>query len=192
MKKNKIRILAICGKSAAGKDTLMQEILKLSPYLHELISHTTRPPREGEIDGINYHFISDEEFNEQMYNGKMLEFTCFRNWWYGTSFEALDPDTINVGVFNPAGIEALYLRPDVDPYVVLVTASDKTRLLRSLNREENPDVKEIVRRFMVDEQDFDHFYGEMALVPNDDNSHLALAAVECLEAAKRHWAEETN
>ena len=54
----KIKVIAICGKSAAGKDTLLQEILKLNrPDVHEIISCTTRPPREGEAHGKNYYFL---------------------------------------------------------------------------------------------------------------------------------------
>jgi hypothetical protein len=58
-------------------------------------------------------------------------------------------------VFNPTGVESLLARPDVDVKVVRVVAEDKTRLLRQLNREKWPDVKEIVRRFNADWMDFD-------------------------------------
>ena len=67
----KIKVIAICGKSAAGKDTLLQEILKLNrPDVHEIISCTTRPPREGEIHGKNYYFLSNQEFADKIENGK--------------------------------------------------------------------------------------------------------------------------
>ena len=60
---NKYRIIAICGKSAAGKDTMLQGMLEaMGDSVHEVISHTTRPPREGEVDGKNYYFISRTDF----------------------------------------------------------------------------------------------------------------------------------
>lgn len=51
------KILAIIGEAGSGKDTLMQEVLKVNHNLHEIVSFTTRPPREGEKDGINYHLF---------------------------------------------------------------------------------------------------------------------------------------
>ena len=60
---NKLKVLALCGKSASGKDTYLKEIMKLSQYpLHEIISCTTRPPRDYEADGVNYYFLTNEEF----------------------------------------------------------------------------------------------------------------------------------
>ena len=63
----KIKVIAICGKSAAGKDTLLQEILKLNrPDVHEIISCTTRPPREGEVHGKNYYFLSNQLYTRSL------------------------------------------------------------------------------------------------------------------------------
>jgi guanylate kinase len=60
---NKYKIIAICGKSAVGKDTMLQGMLEAKgDNVHEVISHTTRPPREGEVDGKHYHFISRTDF----------------------------------------------------------------------------------------------------------------------------------
>ena len=87
-------------------------------------------------------------------NGDMLEATEFRNWWYGTPLLSLDPDRVNIGVFNPAGMVALKEDPRLDVIPVKVDASDKVRLLRQLNRENDPDVAEIIRRYQTDEKDF--------------------------------------
>ena len=57
---NKYKIIAICGKSASGKDTLLRMIMN-NTALHEIVSCTTRPPREGEVNGKNYHHIIDPE-----------------------------------------------------------------------------------------------------------------------------------
>lgn len=150
------KIIAIMGEAGSGKDTLMQEVLSYAPALHEIVSCTTRPPREGEINGVNYHFLSPEQFGDRVVNGEMLEATCFNDWFYGTGFESLRSDCVNIGVFNPAGVEALLARPDAIELVVFrVMTSEKTRLLRQLNRESEPDVHEIIRRFKSDLIDFD-------------------------------------
>lgn len=60
----------------------------------------------------------------------MLESTVFNNWYYGTGYDSIDKDKINIGVFNPAGIKQLLVHPEVDLKIVYVRAADKTRLLR--------------------------------------------------------------
>jgi guanylate kinase len=197
---SKYKVIAICGKSASGKDTLLRYTIMNYMWLHKIINCTTRPPRENEVDGKNYHFLSLEEFaHKDTIEGKMIEVTKFREWYYGTSIEDLSLDEINIGVFNPAGIYALMQREDVDLYVVQVVASDKTRLLRSLTREDNPDVDEIVRRYLADKEDFEVFstvYEPDYIIENDvqgiSPGLVERAAREVVLYAQRHWAKEAN
>lgn len=197
---SKYKVIAICGKSASGKDTLLRYTIMNYMWLHKIINCTTRPPRENEVNGKNYHFLSLEEFaHKDAIEGKMIEVTKFREWYYGTSVEDLSPDAINIGVFNPAGIYALMQREDVDLYVVQVVASDKTRLLRSLTREDNPDVDEIVRRYLADKEDFEVFstvYEPDYIIENDvqgiSPGLVERAAREIVLCAQRHWAKEAN
>ena len=194
---NKYRVIAICGKSASGKDTLLREIMKQNPEVHEVIGCTTRPPREHEVNGINYFFYSLEDFVEKDLNGEMLETSKFREWFYGTSLDGLNPNLINIGVFNPTSIYNLMNKDNIDLFVVQVSASDKTRLLRSLHREDNPDVDEIVRRYLADKKDFEtfsHIYEPDYIFNSGTCSFidLELAAQEIPFIARRHWAKEAN
>lgn len=150
----KYNVVAIVGKSGSGKDTLLHKIMKYEPNYNEIISCTTRPPREEEIDGVNYHFLSVEDFCAKIERKEMLEFTSFNNWGYGTAVDALAPDKINVGVFNPDGVRALKGIENIKLVVISLLCDDKIRLLRQLNREEHPNVKEIIRRYHTDEEDF--------------------------------------
>ena len=153
---DKIKILALFGKSASGKDSIQKWIVSNYPQLtNKIVSCTTRPPRSGEQDGVDYFFLSDEEFAKKVLDGSMLEATSFREWFYGTALDQLDPDKINIGVFNITGVECILDDPRLDVVPVWIHASDKTRLRRSLDREDNPDCKEICRRFLADEKDFD-------------------------------------
>ena len=97
-------IIALIGKSGSGKDTIMKEIIKQKSDLHEIISCTTRPKRENEIDGVNYYFLTPSEFTEKVLKYEMLEATCFNDWFYGTSYDSLDKNKINIGVYNTEGI----------------------------------------------------------------------------------------
>ena len=149
------KIIALIGEAGSGKDTIMHEILKKNPCkYHEIISCTTRPIREGEVEGVNYFYLTPEEFAEKVLNYEMLEATNFNNWFYGTSYDSLRSGIPNIGVFNPDGIRALEGRNDIELTVYKVCCDTKTRLLRQLNREEHPDVDEIIRRYSTDKNDF--------------------------------------
>ena len=148
------KMIGICGKAGSGKDTIMRKVVDKNSFLHEMVSCTTRPKREGEVDGVNYHFLTGEQFGNKVVNGEMLEATCFNDWFYGTSYDSLRSDCVNIGVFNPEGIDSISAHKDIALIVFLIEANDKNRLLRQLNREENPDVHEIIRRFKTDEEDF--------------------------------------
>lgn len=153
---DKYKIIAVMGQAGAGKDSFVNAIIKEN-YLSlakPIISCTTRPIRENEQDGVNYHYLTNEEFAEQVVSGEMLEATVFNNWCYGTSTKNLDKNAINLGVFNPEGVEILRGYDNIDLIVIYIVADDKVRLLRQLNREEHPDCNEIVRRFGTDKQDF--------------------------------------
>lgn len=194
---NKYKVIAICGKSASGKDTYLQQVLNyLGDKVHEIISHTTRPPREGEIDGENYYFITEEDFTTKLANNEMLEWTTYRNWYYGTAIEALDKDKINIGVFNRKGIDSLSNRENIDLFVVLMLAGGKTRLLRSLNREEFPDVDEIVRRYQADEEEWKDFKGFHFVLSNEgqgvDPKRCTSVTDRILEEAECLWAKGAN
>ena len=151
----KIKIVALIGESSAGKDAVQNEIIKiLDKKTHKIVSYTTRPKRDYEENGIHYHFLSNEDFTKEILNGNMLEATEFRNWFYGTSLKSLDFNKINIGVFNPAGVESLLADSRLDVLVIKIQVSDKTRLQRALKREQAPDCAEICRRFLTDKKDF--------------------------------------
>lgn len=153
---NKVKVIALFGKAGSGKDTILRALVNKFPdRYNEIVSCTTRPPREGEQEGVNYYFLTIDQFTEKVLNGDMLEATEFNNWHYGTALSSLSTDKINVGVFNPEGIRCLMEDNFVDLTAYYVQVGDKERLIRQLIREVDPDVKEIIRRFSADEKDFE-------------------------------------
>ena len=74
---NKIKIVTLFGKSGAGKDTVQKRIVSSADY-HSIVSCTTRPAREKEKDGVDYFFLTNDEFAEKVMNNEMLEATSFR------------------------------------------------------------------------------------------------------------------
>ena len=156
MNNDKYQIIAIMGKSGSGKDTLCKALLEQPEFSNAvpIVSCTTRPIRDYEKDGVDYHYLTVEEFQNRVLNEDMIEATVFNNWCYGTAFSNLDKNKINIGVFNPEGVEQLKDHSNIKLTLLYIEADDKVRLLRSLNREDNPDCHEIVRRFTTDEEDF--------------------------------------
>lgn len=114
---NKYKIIALFGKSSAGKDYLQKWIVN-NYDVNKMISCTTRPPRDYEKNGVDYYFLSDAAFAERVLNGQILEATEFRSWFYGTPIETLSEDKINIGVFNPSGVSFLLEDPRVEVYPI--------------------------------------------------------------------------
>ena len=152
---NKYKILALFGKSGAGKKKKKKWLVR-TQNINGIISCTTRPKRDNEIDGVDYHFISNEEFAQKVLDCSMLEATDFNNWFYGTPLSALQEDKINVGVFNIHGIECLLQDSRLEVLPVYIQCFDKIRLLRCLKRENIVDCHEVCRRFLTDEKDFEN------------------------------------
>ena len=77
-------ILVITGPSGVGKGTLIKGLLELMPGLELAVSATTRRPREGEVNGRDYHFLSDDEFEKRVQNGEFVEHATYAGNRYGT------------------------------------------------------------------------------------------------------------
>ena len=150
----KYKIIALFGKSGAGKDAIQKWLVSNLPNANRIVSCTTRPPRDNEINGIDYYFITPDKFTQKVIDGTMLEATEFNGWFYGTTLNSLEQDKINIGVFNPCAIECILQDSRLNVFPLFVVADDRERLIRSLYREQYPDYKEICRRFLTDEKDF--------------------------------------
>ena len=179
----KYTIIALMGKAGSGKDTIMKALLKQPAFQDAapIISCTTRPMREYEKDGIDYHFLTKEQFTDKILSGDMLEATVFNDWCYGTSLENLSKDKVNIGVFNPEGAGLLRGRDNIKLTLIYIGARDKDRLLRQLNRENDPDVHEIIRRYSADEIDFaeeeiEYLEPDCFIINNDGGSIDKIAA----------------
>lgn len=169
------KIIAICGKSGSGKDKVLKEVLSADPSLHKIVHFTSRPQRENEIDGEDYHFITRKEAVELITSNNLIEATMFNDWMYGTTLNGLDESKVNIGIFSLNAIDYLQYDPRVDLRICYITCDDKERLLRQLNREAHPDVNEIVRRYSADEKDFQFIQDEFELdlvMPNEDHNSL--------------------
>lgn len=86
---NKGRLIVFSAPSGCGKGTMLAEIVKNGNY-HCSVSATTRQPREGEINGINYYFLSNEEFEQKIKENAFLEYAGYCDHYYGTLTSEVD------------------------------------------------------------------------------------------------------
>lgn len=83
-------LIVISGPSGVGKDALIRRLLELDGNLRYSVSYTTRRPRPGEVDGVNYHFVSRNRFEELIREGAFLEHATYDGNLYGTPLAQLD------------------------------------------------------------------------------------------------------
>ena len=88
----KYKVVALFGESGSGKDTIQNAIVSACADMNKIISCTTRPKRDYEIDGKDYFFLDNFQFAQKVLDGSMLEATSFRAWMYGTPLDSLDKD----------------------------------------------------------------------------------------------------
>ena len=174
MKKNnnKIKILALFGKSGAGKDTILKWLLNKIPNSNKIIYTTTRPKRENEKQNEDYYFVSDKTFYKKFFNeDKFLTISTFNNWRYGLDKDQLKKNNINIGIFNIKDITRIInSNKEIDILPVYIQAPDRIRLLRSIEREKSPNYKEICRRFLTDDYDFNIISFDYETYLNDKNN----------------------
>jgi guanylate kinase len=82
-------LFVVSAPSGAGKSTLCNAVRERFPDIHYSVSATTRPPRPGETDGVDYHFVTEAEFQEGIERGRWAEWAVVHGNYYGTSAEGL-------------------------------------------------------------------------------------------------------
>lgn len=151
MNKPKSRIILV-GKAAAGKDHL-RKILEGRGFKYG-VSYTTRPPREGEIDGRDYYFLEENEFQSLIEQGFFYEYVTFNGWFYGTSKEQWF-ETDDVFIMTPTGISKLHAADRKHSFIIYIDIPVEIRRARLQGRNDNND--SIERRIQADERDFESF-----------------------------------
>lgn len=159
------KIFLLMGKSTSGKDTIYRALIKEEEFsLKKVLPYTTRPMRDGEADGVEYFFKTEEEYQAIKAAKKIIEertyYTNYGPWRYFTA----DDGQINLLTGNYLVIGTLesycYIRDyfgkeNVLP--ILIDVDAKIRLQRAMHREEkqeHPRYDEMCRRFLADEEDF--------------------------------------
>ena len=158
------KIYYMMGKSSSGKDSIFKEVKKRMPGLKDIVLYTTRPIREGETDGVEYHFVNEEKLRELEQKGCVIELRAYHTkcgiWKYFTADDGqieLDRyDYLVIGTLESyEAMRRYYGQEKLIP--VYVEVEDGVRLERALMRERQqaePKYAEMCRRFLADSEDF--------------------------------------
>lgn len=179
------QIYVLMGKSATGKDTIYKKILENERlHLQEVVTYTTRPIRENETEGVEYHFVDKEFFDRCREKNNIIEYRMYNTvhgpWYYfmvndGQIDLQSEKKYIIIGTLESyEQIRRYYGKEVVKP--IYIEIDDGERLTRALKREKEqstPKYEEMCRRFLADSKD----YSEENLLKNEitvryDNTDL--------------------
>ena len=158
------KIFYLMGKSSSGKDSLFKKIKERIPELKNIILYTTRPIREGEQNGVEYHFVDENKLQELEKRGCVIEQRAYQTkhgiWKYFTA----DDGQVDLSKYSYLVIGTLVSYQEMCKYFgkenmipLYVEVEDGLRLSRALERERQqaaPKYAEMCRRFLADSEDF--------------------------------------
>ena len=159
------KIFCVMGKSATGKDTIYQKLLHENELnLQRIIPYTTRPIREGEVEGREYHFCKEDDVQRMEEEGRIVELRAYNTvygiWKYFTvndgNIQLEKENYIIIGTLEAyTKIRDYFGKDNVVP--IYIEVEDGDRLIRAISREkeqEVPKYEEMCRRFLADAKDF--------------------------------------
>ena len=157
------KIFYLMGKSASGKDTIYKKVKEQMPELKTIVIYTTRPIREGELNGREYYFVDDDKLMELQQEGKVIELREYNTvhgiWKYFTSDDGQfdgDENYLAIGTLESyVQLRNYFGQERLVP--IYVEVEDGLRLERALARERQqvtPKYEEMCRRFLADATDF--------------------------------------
>lgn len=174
-----MKLIAIVGTTASGKDTIVKEILKRNKDIKKIVSVTNRPMRQGEIHCKDYNFVTDKEMKALINENKLIERRDYKTqngvWTYGTEKSSIDinSDNVYIHIVDWNGFEALidYIwyclggvegkQINLDDYIkgYYIDADVNIRLERYKKR--NNDTYEMCRRILADKEQIEDIYDDL-------------------------------
>ena len=180
-------LVVISGPSGVGKDTLIKHLLELDQNLRYSVSCTTRPPRPGEVDGVNYTFVSRERFQKLIEEGAFLEHANYDGNLYGTLTERVE-QTRDAGhdivlKIEVQGAEQVRKKAPAAAFIFVAPPSIKEleRRQEMRNSESSKDMasrRKIAEREMTYASHYDH------VVVNDELEHAVAGVLAIIQRAR--------
>ncbi|MDR3492655.1 MAG: guanylate kinase [Gammaproteobacteria bacterium] len=180
-------LYVISAPSGTGKTTLVKSLVETLPDITVSVSHTTRPKRPAEIDGVNYYFVPENKFQEMINHHDFLEYATVFNYHYGTSKRWVE-QTLARGIDVILEIEwqgclqIQKLFPNcISIYILPPSVSDLFQRLTKRNQ----DNMEVIRQRIADVRETTHHIGEYDYVVVNDDFAAALNDLTVIVQAGR-------
>ncbi|MCD7828694.1 MAG: guanylate kinase [Clostridiales bacterium] len=165
------KLVVVSGPSGAGKDTIAAEIIKLDGKFSLSVSATTRAPREGEVDGVNYFFLSEDEFLRNIKENAFIEYAKYSSNYYGTLKRDVQSKIaegkIIILVIDVQGAEKIK-REYPDSLSLFIMPPSKEILRQRLNDRMTEDNADIEKRIKIAEDEMKKRSSYDYVVVNDD------------------------
>ena len=166
------QILIVSGPSGSGKSTLLNRLLKEENDLYFSISSTTRAPRQGETDGVNYYFTSEDEFKKGIDADEFLEWACVHGNYYGTSLKpvlkALEEGKIAIFDIDVQGFNIAKSKFAKNITSVFITTASKNELKSRLQNRGTDSAETIEKRLINAVGEMEHILEYDYFLINDD------------------------
>lgn len=166
------QILIVSGPSGSGKSTLLSRLLKEENDLYFSISSTTRAPRQGETDGVNYYFTSEDEFKKGIDADEFLEWACVHGNYYGTSLKpvlkALEEGKIAIFDIDVQGFNIAKSKFAKNITSVFITTASKNELKSRLQNRGTDSAETIEKRLINAVGEMEHILEYDYFLINDD------------------------
>ena len=180
-------LYTVSAPSGAGKTSLLKALLEQRPELKVSVSHTTRTMRPGETDGVNYHFVSEQDFVAMLERAEFLEHARVFDNLYGTSQvwvqEQLDAGTdVILEIDWQGAAQVRKLMPDTR--AIFILPPSRAALEERLNARGQDDAATIARRLQEAVEEMSHYVEADYLVINND-FQVALAELGAIFTSER-------
>ena len=182
IKKMSGQLYMVSAPSGAGKTSLVRALVEANDDLSVSVSHTTRPKRPGEVDGINYHFISEAQFNDIKRQGGFFEWAQVFDNFYGTSKQSVI-ELLNQGVDVILEIDwqgASQVKQQMPDSVAIFILPPSTATLRDRLTQRGQDEPSVIERRMQSARDEISHYANADFIVLNDNFETALSDLQAI------------